>query len=468
MTSKKKKKQVRISEIIIPKYLPIFNNTKIKHIILTSGRAGTKSSYAAIRADYQIVSDDHGSVVVLRKHHNKLRKTVYKEMLRGINRLQIPKSKFKIGKSPMEITYKKNGSTIYFSGSDGIDDTKGIIDEDKPIKLVIIDEATEFFEDGEGEDELSNIEATFVRGNSEWFQMIYLYNPPKNPNAEINEWCKKMEQRDDCIHIHTDYEDVPVEWLGQALIDSAKEMEKSDPKMYRWIWKGESTGVDDLIYYMFSDKHRVKSEKDRIYERVYIGGDYGQQNATTYEAFGYDRHRKKLQGIGEYYHSGRESEKQKSPSEYAQDLVTLMDGIHIVHGTKVFYIFLDPSAKGLQEEIRRATRSLDYSVRIHDAENDVALGISRVQKALIFGILLVEPNQENAIKEFGTYEYDKKSIEKGKEVPIKENDHCMDAIRYMVMGAWDRIKHWLPLDEEELDKYAADVKLTEMNDDEYF
>ena len=82
---------VRISDIIIPKYLPIFNNTKYRHIILTSGRAGTKSSYAAIRADYQIVADDKGSVVVLRKHHNKLRKTVYKEMLRGIARLGISK-----------------------------------------------------------------------------------------------------------------------------------------------------------------------------------------------------------------------------------------------------------------------------------------------------------------------------------------------------------------------------------------
>ena len=88
------------------------------------------------------MSDAHASVVVLRKHHNKLRKTVYKEMLRGINRLGIPKKKFYITKSPMEITYNKYGTTMYFSGSDGIDDTKGIIDEDKPIKLVIVDEAT--------------------------------------------------------------------------------------------------------------------------------------------------------------------------------------------------------------------------------------------------------------------------------------------------------------------------------------
>lgn len=440
---------MKISDIVIPKYLKIFNNNTIKHIILTSGRAGTKSSYAAIKADYQIVSDPNGSVVVLRKHHNKLRKTVYKEMLRGINRLQIPKNRFLITKSPMEITYKKHGTTIYFSGSDGIDDTKGIIDEDKPIKLVIIDEATEFFDDGEGEDELSNIEATFVRGNTGGFQMIYLYNPPKNPNAAINQWCKKMEKRDDCIHIHTDYRDVPVEWLGQDLIASAEAMKKADPKMYRWVWLGQAVGVDELIYYMFGDKNREKPEKCRRYDTAYIGGDYGQQNATTYQAFGLDTYKKKFQGLGEYYHSGRESGRQRSPSEYASDLVEFMGDLHEKYDIRVFYIFLDPSAKGLAEEVRRATRNLEYSVLIRDAENDVALGISRVQKALAFDILKVSPSQENAIREFGIYEYDKKSIEKGKEAPIKEDDHCMDAIRYAVMGTWNRIKHWIPLDPDD-------------------
>ena len=456
---------MKISDIVIPKYLQIFNNRTIKHIILTSGRAGTKSSYAAIKSDYQIVSDPHGSVVVLRKHHNKLRKTVYKEMLRGINRLKIPKSRFRITKSPMEITYKKYGTTIYFSGSDGIDDTKGIIDEDKPIKLVVIDEATEFFDDGEGEDELSNIEATFVRGNTGGFQMIYLYNPPRNPNAAINVWCKKMEKRDDCIHIHTDYRDVPVKWLGQDLIDSAEAMKKADPKMYRWVWLGQAVGVDELIYYMFGDRHRQNPDLDRRYDRIYIGGDYGQQNATTFQAFGLDTYRRKFPGLGEYYHSGRESGRQKSPSEYASDLVDFMDELHEKYDNRVFYVYLDPSAKGLAEEIKRATRGLEYSVLIRDAENDVALGISRVQKALAFDILSMSPNQENAVREFGTYEYDKKSIEKGKEVPIKEDDHCMDAIRYVVMGAWSKIKHWFP--REVLDEEIENPLYKEVDDDEY-
>ena len=371
--------------------------------------------------------------------------------MRGLNRLKVPKTAFKITKSPMEITYKKHGTTIYFSGSDGIDDTKGIIDEDKPIKLVILDELTEFFDDGEGEDELSNIEATFVRGNSSGFQMIYLYNPPKNPNADINQWCKKMEERSDCIHIHTTYQDVPVEWLGQDLIDSAEEMKVSDLKMYRWVWLGESTGIDDAIYYMFNQSHITEPKSGQRFPIIGIGGDYGQQNATTFQAAGLDLGGKKLRGLGEYYHSGRESGHQKSPSEYARDFVEFVAILGGKYGTENvrFYLFLDPSAQGLQEEIKRACRIARIPVVIRNAENDVKLGISRVQKTLAFHLMSVSSDQERAINEFQTYEYDKDSIEKGKEEPVKIGDHCMDAIRYLVMGMWTRIKPWLPVSERE-------------------
>lgn len=461
-------KKIRISDIIIPKYYDIFNDRTYRHIILTSGRAGSKSSYAGIRAIYQTVGKEASASVVLRKHHNKLRKTVYKEMIRAMGRLGISKNKFEIKKSPMEICYRKNGNTIYFTGSDGIDNTKGIIDEDKPIRLVILDELTEFFDDGEGEDELSNIEATFIRGNSGGFQMIYIYNPPKNPNAPINKWCKKMEKRSDCIHIHTDYRDVPKEWLGSDLIESAKELEKTDPKKYRWVWLGEAIGVDEMIYYMFSQEHIVEPPKDRIYHKVIIGGDYGQQNATTYQAFGIDEYNKKFRGLNEFYHSGREEGKQKTPSEYADECVKLMNDIYHEYyceeidaeGFFVFVdnnmelmrfdIYLDPSAKGLQEEIKRKTKNIEeYRVYIHNAQNDVALGIGRVQKVLSYNIMSLSPQQEYAKEEIEVYQYDKKSIEHGREQPVKEKDHCMDAIRYAVMGGWKILKKWLPETDEE-------------------
>ena len=80
-------KEIKLSSLIIKKYHDTFNNTSYVHKIFTSGRAGTKSSRGAIKAVYKVISDDSCSVVVLRKFHNKLKKTVYKEVLRAIKRL---------------------------------------------------------------------------------------------------------------------------------------------------------------------------------------------------------------------------------------------------------------------------------------------------------------------------------------------------------------------------------------------
>ena len=163
---------------------------------------------------------------------------------------------------------------------------------------------------------------------------------------------------------------------------------------------------------------------------------------------------RKLRGLNEYYHSGRESGKQKAPSIYAKDFVQFVQLLGEQYGTEGvrFYLFLDPSAKGLAEEIKRACRVAGVPVSVREADNDVKLGISRTQKALTFNILSISPKQENAIDEFGVYGYDPKSIEKGKEEPIKLDDHCMDAIRYMVMGMWTKIKAWLPVSEQEDEK----------------
>ena len=398
--------QIRISDLIIEKFWDVFNDDEHTHKILTSGRAGTKSSEAAIETVFKIVQDIDGSAVVIRKRHNKLRKTVYKGLDERL---------FKITVSPMEITFLENGNTIYFTGSDNIDDTKGIIDESKPIKLVLIDEVNEFFEQGEGEDELQNIEATFIRGNDEGFQMLYLYNPPKNPNAPVVVWTRKMEQRPDCVHVHVDYRDVPPEWIGRKLLESAEILRQVDERQWRWLWLGQSIGVDELI------KH-------------------------------------KLEGLAEYYYSGRETGAQKSPSDYAGDFVGFLDDLHERYSCGLFYVYIDPSARGLMEEIKRAARGTSYTVLIRDAENDVALGISRVQKLLTFDMLSIDPGQKHAREEFGLYEYDKKSIERGLEKPVKLSDHCMDAIRYLVMGLWSKLKHFLPVQDKEDEEPEGVIK----------
>lgn len=433
-------RQIRLSDILIPKFLPLVNDREHMHQILTSGRAGTKSSAVSILVDYLIVSEPNTAAVVMRKHHNKLRKTVYKECIRALGRLGLSKKLFKITRSPMQITYIPNGNTIYFTGSDSIDDTKGMIDDNSPIKLVVLDELTEFFDKGDGEDEINNIVATFVRGNDEQFRMIYLYNPPKNPKAPVNLWTSKMEQRTDCTHIHVDYRDVPIQWLGKRLIAEAEAMRQADLKMYRWIWLGEAVGLDDLIYYMFDESKHITDPKHIKYPLYAIGVDYGQMNPTVFEAFGVSFSKKKVIGLQEYYHSGRNTGHQKAPSDYAKDFRGFVDRLYQEYGKAPVYVYYDPSARGLAEEIKRVCPE----IQLRKANNDVKLGITRVQKLLNFSALLFCPEQKYLQEEMYLYGYDVDSIAKGDEKPIKENDHCMDAMRYMCMGVWNHMRKLLP------------------------
>ena len=467
------KKQIKLSDIIIKKFQALVHDNQHMHQILTSGRAGTKSSFMAILVIFMIVAIPNTAVVVMRKHHNKLRKTVYKECIRAIGRLGLSKNKFTITKSPMQITYNKNGNTVYFTGSDSIDDTKGMIDEERKIRMVVLDELTEFFDKGDGEDEITNIVATFIRGNDDWFRMLYLFNPPKNPKAPVNVWAEKMSKREDCIHIHTDYRDVPIQWLGKKLIDEAEAMKKADPKMYEWIWLGIATGLDDVIYYMFDEEKHIK-EPLKEFNFYGIGVDYGQMNPTTYQAYQLNIRKKRLQGCGEYHYCGRDKGRQKSPSDYAKDCREFIDGLYSKFGKKAVYMFIDPSAKGLSEEIKRACPE----VIIKDADNTVALGIQRVQKLLSFGVLSYCKEQKNQIDENYQYRYDPDSIEKGKEVPIKENDHCVVGDTLVnttkgifkikeLVGKKGRLYSYDQKRKKIIKKYFFDVRKTRENVDVY-
>jgi phage terminase large subunit len=69
---------------------------------------------------------------------------------------------------------------------------------------------------------------------------------------------------------------------------------------------------------------------------------------------------------------------------------------------------------------------------VHKADNDVIDGISDVQTMLADGRLLVSADCKNTIKEFEVYSWDSKAADNGEDKPIKQNDHCMDALRYFV------------------------------------
>lgn len=88
---------------------------------------------------------------------------------------------------------------------------------------------------------------------------------------------------------------------------------------------------------------------------------------------------------------------------------------------------MDPSATPLIAAHKNA------GDRVIQAKNDVAEGIAKVSTLFNTGHLLINANNcPNLISELGMYSWDEKKVENGNEVPIKEFDHCCDALRYIV------------------------------------
>lgn len=456
-------KRVRVSNQIIDPLHAVLSPTKLKgveDVIVTSGRSGSKSSAMAINVDTRALQKPSAHIM-MRKNHNKIESTIYKESLRAFSRLGLSKRVYKAWKRPFKIQIKQNGSVIYFTGSDNPDDTKGMIDDDFKIETVTVDEVNEFFKMGydRGKEELDNIKATFVRGNdADNFKMFYMFNPPRNPKEPVMKWLeeKKYIINDDgtkelnpkTLHIHVTYLDVPVEWNGQALLDSALETKRIDEDYYNWLWLGQTVGVKDVIFYMFDEKKHIIDYQGQKLQNIGIGVDYGQMNATTYNAFGIDFKNKRLQGVGSYKHSGRETRQMKTPSEYAEDMLEFIKGIESKTKTRVSFITIDPSATGLAEEIKRVLFNNGYDIPIRKARNDVAEGITRTQVLIRNGALVLDSSMSGAIEEFSLYSYDPKSIERGEEKPIKDNDHDMDGIRYLVMEQYKHMKQIINISED--------------------
>ena len=124
----------------------------------------------------------------------------------------------------------------------------------------------------------------------------------------------------------------------------------------------------------------------------------------------------------QYYHSGRDSSKVKTDSEYADDLVKFMDGKPIKS------VIIDPSAASFKAELRKR------GIPTKDAINDVLDGIRLT--ASLFGQNIIQVNKKkcpNLIREFQSYVWDTKKSDQGEDVPLKQNDHGPDASRYILL-----------------------------------
>ena len=248
-----------------------------------------------------------------------------------------------------------------------------------------------------------------VEGSKYWFNC--------NPDGPYHwfkvNWIDKASEKK-LLYLHFTMDD------NLSLSEKIKERYRS---MYSGVFfKRYILGLwcmaEGMIYDMFdAARHVVKNPENLVKANYYVSCDYGTQNATVFLLWCKDTEGKWI-CIREYYYSGREEASQKTDTEYAEDLKEWLGGI------KPVKIIVDPAAASFIAELKKR----GYSVK--KAKNDVLDGIRYVASLLNQDQIAIEEGCINTRKEFASYVWDEKASERGEDKPVKQFDHCMDALRY--------------------------------------
>ena len=233
---------------------------------------------------------------------------------------------------------------------------------------------------------------------------------PESPNHYFfKEWIKNPKES--TTHLHFLLEDNPI--LTEQMIERTKAMYSG--VFYDRYIRGLWVVAEGLIYPMFNES-TIAQTVERKYTRYVVSMDYGIQNPTAMLLWGF------FDGVWyqvrEFYHSGRETNQQKTDQDYYEDLERLVGDLPIE------YLIIDPSATSFIALVKQKRK-----FRVKKANNDVVEGIQKTASAIQSGKIKVNDCCKETIKEYGLYSWDTKADE---DRPIKDNDHAMDATRYMV------------------------------------
>lgn len=246
-----------------------------------------------------------------------------------------------------------------------------------------------------------------VEGSRFWFNC----NPDHPFHWFHLEWILKAREKR-ALYLHFTMDDNPT--LSEKI--KARYRTLYSGVFYDRFIRGQWVAATGVIYPMFNREFHVVPTVARPYSVYYISCDYGTANPMSMGLWG------ECGGvwyrIREYYWASRETGQQKTDDEYYTELEALAGDMPIRA------VVVDPSAASFIELIRRRGR-----FRVRAANNDVLDGIRQVAACLTAGRIKFNDCCAAAFAEFPAYVWDEKATG---DRPVKEHDHAMDDIRYMV------------------------------------
>lgn len=262
-----------------------------------------------------------------------------------------------------------------------------------------------------------------VKGSKYWFNCN-----PEGPNHWFKvEWLDKAKEKN-ILRLHFTMDDNP------SLDEATKERYR---KMFVGVFfqrfiLGLWVLAEGIIYPNFDkSKHCIKAvDIPANFDFYYVTSDYGITNPQVFLLCGikYINSKPHVYIIDEYYNKGTKKNKAGQEEKITKtDGMFLQDYKKLIKDINIRKVIIDPSATSLINLFRQ------NNINVKEADNAVIDGINLVLNWLDEErIHIVEAKCPNIIREFNSYIWDEKAQEKGEDKPIKQNDHALDALRYLL------------------------------------
>lgn len=195
-----------------------------------------------------------------------------------------------------------------------------------------------------------------------------------------------------------------------------KKYAKSKSNLLRYVY-GLWESAEGQVYSCFDSSKHVIEYSDIDWDAISyikIGLDYGMNHATAVLFVAYCKSTRENIVFDELYL------KDTTNSDISNKIINKINCLK----KRVQGIYFDPSARSMFVQL-----SKDGLKNIHKARNDVIPGISVVYEEISSDRLFICSNCEMTIDEFEKYVYKSNT---DKDEVVKENDHCMDALRYCI------------------------------------
>ena len=379
--------------------------------VLKGGRGSGKSSYASEEIPLQILKHPEIHAVIMRKVGNTIRSTVFAQYEWSISELGLY-DRFKFVTNPPVITYKPTGQKILFFGADDPGKLKSLKVPFGYVGILHFEELDQF----NGEEEVRNIEQSVLRGGPIALE-FKTFNPPKTSMNWANLYC--MRDKPGQLILHSDYRDMPEEWLGHRFLSDAEYLRGTNYSAYEHEYLGIANGTGGMVF----TNVKALDMKDRIsdFDRIFNGVDWGwYPDPFAFNRMHYDAARRDLYIFDEI------TANRKSNQETA-DLIRshgVSDTEYITCDSAEPKSVSDYKSYGLSARpVEKGPGSVEYSMKWLGSLNNIYIDADRCP---------------DTWKEFTEYAYERDRDGNVISGYPDANNHHIDACRYALFREWKR------------------------------